>query len=424
MDSVTTITEKETEEAEEKNSWGRSFSAPKDSYYLVYLIFLLHGVGMLMSWNMFITIAPQYYQDYWFTVDGNATSYANSFMSIIGVTSQIPNVGVMIVNTFAVVIGWMMLRIVAPLIVNCFLIALIVAFVIFVTPNDNDRGWFYAVTLTIVMLMNLANGIYQNSVYGIVADFPDNYINSLIIGNNLCGVFTSLMSILTTLASPNDVQLNALLYFSISLFVMIVCLVSLYVLVKLPFYHHHMALGLEARLADESENPSVGQFFQCFKYCWVQLFNNFYVYFKYAKDHSVLPDDLYYGINTFLNFNLFAWIGSTAANYVQIPSAKFLWIPVVLRTLFIPFFMFCNYRPDGQRKWPVFFESEWWFTFGCSVMALTCGYFSSLALIYTPSGVPSSYQKLSGMLASIFLMLGILCGVASTPIAAWMVKTW
>lgn len=32
---------------------------PKDTFYLVYMIFLLHGVGVLMSWNMFITIAPQ-----------------------------------------------------------------------------------------------------------------------------------------------------------------------------------------------------------------------------------------------------------------------------------------------------------------------------------------------------------------------------
>ncbi|KIH66501.1 hypothetical protein ANCDUO_03170 [Ancylostoma duodenale] len=38
-------------------------------------------------------------------------------------------------------------------------------------------------------------------------------------------------------------------------------------------------------------------------------------------------------------------------------------------------------------------------------MAYTCGYFSSLALIYTPSIVPASYQKISGMAASIALML-------------------
>ncbi|PAV89777.1 hypothetical protein WR25_22431 [Diploscapter pachys] len=73
-------------------------NAPNDRYFLVYMIFTLHGVGMLMSWNMFITIAPQYYRDYWFTVNGTETHYANSFMSIIGVTSQIPNVGIMFVN--------------------------------------------------------------------------------------------------------------------------------------------------------------------------------------------------------------------------------------------------------------------------------------------------------------------------------------
>ena len=73
-------------------------NAPNDRYFLVYMIFTLHGVGMLMSWNMFITIAPQYYRDYWFTVNGTKTHYANSFMSIIGVTSQIPNVGIMFVN--------------------------------------------------------------------------------------------------------------------------------------------------------------------------------------------------------------------------------------------------------------------------------------------------------------------------------------
>uniref|UniRef100_A0A914RLN0 Uncharacterized protein n=1 Tax=Parascaris equorum TaxID=6256 RepID=A0A914RLN0_PAREQ len=31
---------------------------PPDKYHLVYLIMLLHGVGTLMPWNMFITIAP------------------------------------------------------------------------------------------------------------------------------------------------------------------------------------------------------------------------------------------------------------------------------------------------------------------------------------------------------------------------------
>ncbi|KAK6035609.1 hypothetical protein COOONC_26888, partial [Cooperia oncophora] len=61
-------------------------------------------------------------------------------------------------------------------------------------------------------------------------------------------------------------------------------------------------------------------------------------------------ENLYFAINTFLNFNVFASIGSLSANYIQ----------------------------------QVVFKNEWWFTIAGSIMAYTCGYFSSLALIYTP----------------------------------------
>lgn len=31
---------------------------PKDNYNIVYLIIMLHGIGILIPWNTFITIAP------------------------------------------------------------------------------------------------------------------------------------------------------------------------------------------------------------------------------------------------------------------------------------------------------------------------------------------------------------------------------
>uniref|UniRef100_A0A0K0CZW8 Equilibrative nucleoside transporter 1 n=1 Tax=Angiostrongylus cantonensis TaxID=6313 RepID=A0A0K0CZW8_ANGCA len=342
-----------------------------------------------------LLITTRYYVGHWFT-------YAESFMSVIGVTSQFPNVGIMFINMAVVVAGPLMLRVVIPLIVNCLLVITIVVMVIFVQPNDNDRNWFYIVTLVIIILMNLCNGVYQSSIYGIVADFPDNYPNSLIIGNNLCGIFTSLMSISTTLVSPDNVMLNALLYFCISLGILVICVLSLGVLVKLPFYRHHMALGDSARKEVDVESPSFSQYWECLSYCWVQLFNNFFVYFVtlvifpamatdtpyYRRDGdpwgSVFPENLYFAINTFLNFNVFAFIGSLSANYIQMPSPRFLWIPVLLRILFIPFFMFCNYQPIGKVRTMVIFRNEWWFTIAVSILALTCGYFSSLALIYTP----------------------------------------
>ncbi|VDM67199.1 unnamed protein product [Strongylus vulgaris] len=98
------------------------------------------------------------------------------------------------------------------------------------------------------MLMNLCNGVYQNSIYGVVADFPDNYPNSLII------------------VSPDSIMLNALLYFSISLGILIICGLSLIVLVKLPYYRYVTEIGERARRNDHAERPSVKQYLECLSY--------------------------------------------------------------------------------------------------------------------------------------------------------------
>ncbi|KJH48559.1 nucleoside transporter [Dictyocaulus viviparus] len=408
-----------------------------DKYYAVYGIFLLHGVGMLMSWNMFITITPQYYVSYWFTVDGNVTEYAESFMSVIGVTSQLPNVGIMIINMAIAIASSLMLRVVVPLMINCLLVIGIIAMVLLVQPNDNDRNWFYIVTLVIIILMNLCNGVYQSSFYGIVADFPKNYPNSLIIGNNLCGIFTSSMSIITTLVSPDNVKLNALLYFCISVGILIICGLSLAVLVKLPFYRQIVEIGESERMKGNMERPSIAQYWKCFSYCWVQLFNNFFVYFvtliifpamttetPYYQERgkpwgSFFPENLYFSINTFLNFNVFASFGSLSANYIHFVCGVIL--PIVEDKISIRLKLSNRTQLvnvlNGEGP-SVIFKNEWWFTVAVSMLALTCGYFSSLALIYTPSVVPPSYQKISGMAASIALMLGIVCGVSFTPVIA------
>ena len=58
---------------------------------------------------------------------------------------------------------------------------------------------------------------------------------------------------------------------------------------------------------------------------------------------------------------------------------------VLLRSLFIPFFLLCNYRPAGvERLWPVLFHWDGVYWLGASLFALTGGYTASLALMYCP----------------------------------------
>ena len=56
---------------------------------------------------------------------------------------------------------------------------------------------FFLLTMLSVIVLNSANGIYQNSIFGVLSDFPKHFINSVIIGNNTCGIFVSLLLIFT-----------------------------------------------------------------------------------------------------------------------------------------------------------------------------------------------------------------------------------
>jgi len=56
---------------------------------------------------------------------------------------------------------------------------------------------------------------------------------------------------------------------------------------------------------------------------------------------------------------------------------------VMLRVVFIPFFMFCNYKPE-KRTLPILFGNDYLYCAGGVVMALTSGYFSSLSMMFAP----------------------------------------
>ncbi|KAL6722607.1 hypothetical protein Aduo_017717 [Ancylostoma duodenale] len=409
-------------------------AAPKDRLLLVYFIAMLHGIGVLMPWNMFITIAPQYYVDYWFSPNNTPTDYSKNFMSSLGIASQLPNVLINIINTFAVIGGALLLRIAGPIVINCMSVFAVIMLITFVPPSEEAMGWFYVVTLVIVAIINLSNGLYQNSTFGLFADFPAKYTNALVLGNNICGTFTTVLSIVVTMIL-SDVRSIAITYFSISLFILGMCGLSLIALVKQKFYTYHIDKGNAARAQANASKPGLSQFVECFKLCWVQLFNVFFIFFVtltifpammattplYMEPgqewHSIWPERLYTFITCFLTFNLFATIGSTIANFVQWPRPKFLWIPVLLRGLLIPFFMFCNYRPF-DRTLPVIFKSEFLFLLGGIVMALTSGYFSSLAMMYAPRVCPERYAKIAGMTAALCLILGIFAGVSFTLVVA------
>ncbi|KHJ82675.1 nucleoside transporter, partial [Oesophagostomum dentatum] len=205
------------------------------------------------------------------------------------------------------------------------------------------------------------------------------------------------------------------------------------------FYKYFLEKGNEARAAEHATRPSLRQFYETFKGCWKQLISVFLVFFvtlavfpavmagitpngKGEPWNSGISKELYPGITVFLNFNLMAALGSTTANFVQFPGPDYLIYPVAARLLFIPYFMLCNFNVE-DRVMAVWFKNEWFFIIGNVVMAYTSGYFSSLAMMYAPRVVHSSLAKTAGMASALFLITGLMCGVAFVPVIIRMVNT-
>uniref|UniRef100_A0AAF5PHG0 Nucleoside transporter n=2 Tax=Wuchereria bancrofti TaxID=6293 RepID=A0AAF5PHG0_WUCBA len=442
---------------------------PKDKYKAVYFILLLHGIGVLMPWNMFITIAPSYYVDYKFvevSADGmvHKSDYALHFLSYLGLASQIPTLLLNLINLFVQIKGDLRRRISFSLLILAIIILVTLIFTLINTSHMISA--FFFITMTTVVLLNAANGVYQGSLYGLTANFPPQYTNALILGNNICGTFVSVVNIVTLIVAKS-VWMAAFFYFLMSLLTVSACFGSIFLLQKLDFYKYHMRKTKKHGDKNEHEEgqhlqrintvdgatmdgtemtgvvPKAGLkaklklYFQVSKKIWIQCFNVWCVFFvtltvfpvvmadikyysKSGKYDFFIAEKLFTPVTTYLLFNFFAAAGSFLANFVQWPSPKWLIVPVTARIALIPLLMFCYFRPE-YRTWNVWFYSVWVYIIFAVIMSITSGYFSSIIMMYVPRIVEPSKSTVASMIAAFFLIFGITCGIMFTFFVSWFI---
>lgn len=68
----------------------------------------------------------------------------------------------------------------------------------------------------------VAGGIYQNSVYGMAAKLPFKYTGAVVLGSNISGAFTSVVSILCIIFA-SSIRTAAIYYFIGAMFVLLAC---------------------------------------------------------------------------------------------------------------------------------------------------------------------------------------------------------
>nr|XP_031834262.1 NADPH-dependent diflavin oxidoreductase 1 isoform X3 [Nomia melanderi] len=401
---------------------------PKDRLSIVFLIMVLHGVGALMPWNMFIT-ARSYFIDYKLSKDytGIKTIYATNFLPYVGFASQIPNLFFNWLNIFLQFGGNLTTRIVWSIFMQVLIFVCTV--ILAMTDSSSWPGVFFWVTMASVVTLNTANGIYQNSVFGMVAKLPAKYTGAVILGTNLSGTFTAIINVIAQYMAPNA-RTAAIYYFITALFVLLACFDTYFALPINRFYRYNELLhqkGLNKRQLENKARTKHDRlpYWKIFKQCFPQCFNTFFVFFvtlslfpsvqtfiQPSDPNFIVPPEYYSSVMCFLTFNITALIGSCAASLYQWPSKKYLVIPVVLRVLYIPLFLMCNYRPkDYTRLLPVYINNDWVYFLIAVTMGISSGYYSSLSMMYCPRMVDSKYSSTAGMFGAASLITGIVSGL-------------
>lgn len=184
----------------------------------------------------------------------------------------------------------------------------------------------------------------------------------------------------------------------------------------------------------EDNSQRIALYIHVFKKSWMQCFNVFLIFFVtlaifpavYANVEQIDKDFIiskkyFVTVTCFLVFNVFAMVGNLIPNLVLSPKPDKLWIPVVSRLLLIPFFLYCNYKPN-IRAWPVYITNDYIYLLGGVILATSSGYYSSLAMMYAPKCVEPKHAPIAGMMAAFFLICGIFLGINFSFVLSWIVK--
>ncbi|XP_020707935.2 equilibrative nucleoside transporter 1 isoform X1 [Athalia rosae] len=401
---------------------------PTDRWNWVALVFVLHGIGSLMPWNMFIT-AKSYFADYKMaeTYTGYKLNYASNFLSSLAFAAQVPNFLFNWLNLFIQLGDNLTARIVWGLLIQVTMFVLTV--ILAMADSSGWPGVFFWITMISVVILNTGSGIYQNSVYGMAAKLPAKYTGMVILGSNISGTFTAVIDLVAKVMSPNQ-RTAAIYYFITALLVLLACFDTYFALPLNRFYRYHELLTQKESNKKQFTTAARGRssrppYLKILLQCWPQCFNIFFTFFvtlaifpsvqsdvKRSSPTFFVAEDYYVNIMCFMTFNVTAMIGSSVASLVQWPSKKYTVIPVVLRVLYIPLFLLCNYKPqDYVRTMPILIDNDIVFFLIALSMGFSSGYLSSIGMMYCPRDVEPQHQSTAGMYGAAFLITGIFTGV-------------
>jgi equilibrative nucleoside transporter 1/2/3 len=397
------------EALEEKEPLVKTPEKPiKDWFYLTYFILFLHGIGHLLPWNMFIT-AHEYFSERFTCAPGTNTAcygFQDNFENFFSLAAMVPVMITTAINIYIQSKIHFKYRMFTSIIAMFFLFIITTVFV-----RINTEYWvdeFFGLTLLTIILMNIFSGLFQSSTFGFAGILPQEYTAAVMSGQAYAGLFSSVARIISSVVTE-DVLLSALIYFLSAVIVILLCFISLFVLLRLPFVKHYMKLTSVRAIRARQESiirstvnvkaiPNI-PFCAIFLSISVYAFSVFMVFtvtislfpavissikstVKYPSA-SIWTGKLFDALICFLMFNVSDFVGRYLSTWFKMVGKwKFVLLALTIsRVVFIPMVMFCNAQ---GRSIPVLFTSDLWPILLTTCIGLSNGFFASLAMVSAP----------------------------------------
>lgn len=423
---------------------------PPDRFNAVFIVFYFIGIGSLLPWNFFIT-ANKYFQyklrntslpwdDGFFKTD-----LQFNFESSITIASTVPNV------LFNVITAIMAARI--PLkgrmvfsnvtVVVLFMITLALVKI----DTDHWQTIFYSITLLSVVILSAASSVYMASMFGLGGMFPIKYMQAVMSGQAVGGVFAAVANILSIALSGSDERDSAFVFFTIATVTSLIALVGYLTLYTNDFsryyiyYQEEQVISVSPPEETEEDDTVVlnkessvqntntdtrSPYRVVFEKIWLDSLGAGSVFFvsltcfpalasaivSTMDVSSVWKDQYFSAVVCFLLFNMGDWCGRATAGAIRWPNEhhrKKILLICAIRIVYIPLIIMCNIQPRKNENWTVF-KSDFAPLVFILTLGLTNGYFSTLCMMYGPKRVENRYAEYAGTFMSVALTVGLAAG--------------
>nr|CCA13970.1 Equilibrative Nucleoside Transporter (ENT) Family putative [Albugo laibachii Nc14] len=422
---------------------------------IVYITFLLLGLGSNLPWNVFITATA------YFGYRLKNTTYEANFLSWFSVIFNLTSLATLVLRT-AILRQQKERKATEAVFLGLCVITGIIALHCFLTtqPQVHGKEFFYATNISI-MIISISTVYLNDGILRILANFPPLYTQGMVVGQALAGIGVSIFNFVILYANLKNQNVigkesrvqnenaDALVYFTLVLFTLIFCTLAFVSLTRMDLFHMYYGNSSEkAKLKEEEStqsailehtdaqkslldknepDPEKTEFIERQLVAYKLRYHLVTSVVIFLITLAVFPgitssirsvhDDpgrfltAYFVPLSFILFNFGDFCGRIVAPWTKIGRAKHLMYTSFGRLVFLPLFMGCNIQDAQAHKLThVIFPSDTVVILFIFFLAFTNGWLCTLALMDYPEQLNTDKEKeVGGTLMYFFLSSG-LCG--------------